>query len=268
MIRKLLKEESVRLGARPKSAEDVLRLAAELLSTDRSDVNADEIFRLLNERERLGSTGIGGGIAIPHASPSGAARISMALITIPDGVDFNSIDGKPVRAVFAMTAPADQRSAHVRNLAELSRLVKDPGFMDRLGSATAFSELTELFRSDDDGDEKSVPMAPRSLLLAVVQKDEYLEPLLEVLAGISDTESLVLDGHGAGRYLQALPLFSMFWTDEAQRTDVKVVMAVINRHAGNEAIRRITSTVADPASEEGLLVAIQDLSLVSGSLEL
>lgn len=270
MIAELLNKKRTDLGAQPKNKDEVLHQAAKLLASDQGAVGISEedIYKLLLERENLGSTGIGGGFAIPHATLPGASEITIALITVPEGVDFDSLDGKPARAIFAMTAPADQRSAHVRNLAELSRFAKDPKFLDRLVSSEDFKHAHALFDGENEGKAGKVKTQAKTLLMAIIQKSEYLEPLLEVLAGITDSESVVLDGHGAGRYLQALPLFSMFWTEENRRTEAQVVMAIIDRHAGNETLRRITASVADPAREEGLLVALQDLSLVSGSLEL
>ncbi len=270
MIASLVKETRTRLGAKPKDKDEVLKMAASLLATDQGAVGIPEqdILNLLVQREELGSTGIGEGIAIPHATIPGASEITIALITVPDGVDYNSLDGKPVKAVFAMCAPEDRRSAHVRNLAELSRLVKNPGFLQQLCAAETFKQITDVLSGDEPAGEQETKPSKKSLLWAVIQKPELLEPLLEVLTGITSSEAVVFDSHSSGRYLKAMPLFASFWTDEERRTDAKVVMAVIDRHAGNETIRRISSSVADPSREEGLLLALQELSLVTGNLEL
>ncbi len=270
MIAKLLNESRTLLGAAPKDKDGVLRLAADLLAADQGDVGIapDDIYKLLAEREELGSTGIGGGIAIPHATLPGASEITIALITIPDGVDFESLDKKPVKAVFAMTAPQDQRSAHVRNLAELSRLAKDSNFLPALVAASKFAHVRKVLSLDETGKAEEVKTKAKTMLLAFVQKHDYLEPLLEVLAGFSESESVVLEANGAGRYLRSMPLFSMFWTEEDRKAETKVVMTIIDRHASNEALRRITANVGDPAREQGLVVALQELSLVTGGLEL
>ncbi len=270
MITPLIKETRTRLGAHPKDKDDVLKMAASLLAADQGAVGIpeEEILKLLVKREELGSTGIGEGIAIPHATIPGASEITIALITIPEGINFNSIDRKPVRAVFAMCAPPDKRADHVRNLAELSRLVKNPGFLKALTGASSFEEVLRALGADGPAEEPQIQTTRKSLLWAVVQKPEFLEPLLEVLTGMTSAEAVVFDAHGSGRYLQALPLFASFWSGEERRTAAKVVMAVINRHDGNEIVRRISSSITDPAREEGLLLALQELSLVTGNLEL
>ncbi len=269
MITQLIDERAVSLGVGAGNKNEILKQAAELLAGIQDDgPGQDEVFRLLSDREALGSTGIGGGIAIPHATVEGSGEFKLALLTVPGGVDFDSLDGKPVTVIFAMLGPAERRSTHVRILASLSRLMKDSNFVGSLVGASSVGAVIDLFRNAEEPEAPAMKTVEKCLLLAIVQKDEYLEPLLEILTGISQSEITVIEGHGAGRYLHALPLFSMFWTDESRITESKVVMAVIDRHTGNETIRQISTGVADPSRESGLMIAIQDLSLVTGTLEL
>lgn len=270
MITQLLDKRAVKLGVSSGDKDEVIRLAAEMLADiqDKGGPGKDEIYRLLSERESLGSTGIGGALAIPHATVEGSGDFKLALITIPGGVNFDSFDGKPVRVIFAMLGPAEKRSTHVRILAALSRMMKDSGFVEKLVNASSTEDVIELFQNAEEPETPAVKTVEKSMLMAVVQKDEYLEPLLEILTAVSQSETIVMEGHGAGRYLHALPLFSMFWTDDGRKTDSKIVMAVIDRHAGNETIRQISAGVADPSRESGLMVTIQDLSLVTGNLEI
>ncbi len=270
MITQLINERAVSLGANATDKSDILRQAAVLLAgiQDKGGPNADDIYRLLSDREGLGSTGIGGGLAIPHATIDGSGDFKLALLTVPAGVAYDSLDGKPVTTIFAMLGPAERRSTHVRILASLSRMMKNPDFVGKLLAASSYSEAVDLFRNAEEPEATAAKTVEKSLLTAVIQNDEYLEPLLEILTGISESEIIVLEGHGAGRYLHALPLFSMFWTDESRKTESKVVTAVIDRHTGNEAIRQISAGVVDPSRDSGLMITIQDLSLVTGSLEL
>lgn len=270
MITQLFDKRAVKLGVNAGTKDEVIRLAAEMLAgiQDKGGPGKDEIYSLLNERESLGSTGIGESLAIPHATVDGSGEFKLALISIPKGVDFDSFDSKPVKVVFAMLGPAERRSTHVRILAALSRMMKDPGFVGKLVNATSPEDVLELFRNAEEPETPAARTVEKSMLMAVVQKDEYLEPLLEILTAVSQSETIVMEGHGAGRYLHSLPLFSMFWTDDSRKTESKVVMAVIDRHAGNETIRQISTGVADPSRDSGLMITIQDLSLVTGNLEL
>lgn len=268
MLKELIDTGAVTLGVEMENKDAVLAESARLLSLGVDGLDAETVYGLLSKREALGSTGIGDGIAIPHATNEGLNEFHLALITVPKGVDFYAIDGKPVRVVFAMLGPAAKRSTHVRILAALSRLSKKPHFIDTLIDARSGEEVTALLDETEENGGDEIKSVEKSLLVAMVQNQAYFEPLLEVLASGTGAGITVLEGHGAGRYLHAMPLFSVFWTDENQKDDIRVVLAVIDRHTGNETIRRISTTVANPGKDTGLLVGIQDLSLVSGSLDL
>jgi len=270
MIGTMIQERAMALNIAADGKDAVLHRAAELLADGfpGDGPPRDTVYRLLADREKLGSTGIGGGIAIPHATTDDLDDFRMALLTLPGGVDFGSLDGRPVMVVFAMIGPESRRSDHVRILAALSRLVKQEGFTESLAGASDPQDAIRLVRTTEEPDAPASATVAKSLLWAVVQNESYLEPLLEVLTGISDSEVVVVEGHGPGRYLHALPLFAMFWADESRKTESKVIIAVIDRHVGNETIRRISSDVVDPSRDSGLMVAIQDLSLVTGSLDI
>jgi PTS system nitrogen regulatory IIA component len=89
-------------------------------------VGDPEVYRLLLEREKLQSTGIGDGVAIPHASTDDAPGQSAALIICPGGIDFEAIDGAPVHIVFGVIGPRKATGEHLRTLARISRLLRDP----------------------------------------------------------------------------------------------------------------------------------------------
>ena len=82
----------------------------------------EEVIQRVLEREKLMSTGIGGGVAIPHAQCRGAGRLAIALARTRDGVDFDALDGKPVRLFFLIVGP-EEKGGYVRILARISRLL-------------------------------------------------------------------------------------------------------------------------------------------------
>ncbi|NVL90658.1 MAG: PTS sugar transporter subunit IIA, partial [Desulfobacterales bacterium] len=90
-----------------------------------SGVNQQEMVRVLLERERLGSTGIGGGIAIPHGKLKSLDSLLVGFGRSPKGVDFEALDGKPAHLFFLLIAPEDSSGTHLRMLARISRLLKD-----------------------------------------------------------------------------------------------------------------------------------------------
>ena len=124
----------------------VLTHLSELLCMNGS-CDRDEVFRLLKEREQLLSTGIGDGVAIPHAPVPGIGSQRAALVLYPDGVDFDAIDKQPVKIFFGVIGPKSEASEHLKILAKLSRLLRSPETRRRLlessGPAQAYSLIEE-----------------------------------------------------------------------------------------------------------------------------
>jgi PTS system nitrogen regulatory IIA component len=98
-------------------------------------VEAGALARGFAEREALGSTALGRGLAVPHCKVAGLSRAYVAVGVSPQGVDFGAPDGAPVRVFFAVISPAETPAAHLRLLAAISRWAKIPGRLDRLSMA-------------------------------------------------------------------------------------------------------------------------------------
>jgi PTS system nitrogen regulatory IIA component len=114
------------------SKADALRRLAALLAKGTTDIAADEIERVLTERERLQSTGVGGGVAIPHGGIDRLKRQVGALLICPKPIEFDAIDGAPVSILFAVIGPKGATGEHLKMLARVSRLLRDDGFRERL----------------------------------------------------------------------------------------------------------------------------------------
>lgn len=94
--------------------------------------DAEDLFQKLREREQLGSTGIGSGIAIPHCKLPGLSEGAVAIGMVPDGVDFGAADGQPVRLLFLVLSPSTSPGEHLQVLATISRWIKATGNADRI----------------------------------------------------------------------------------------------------------------------------------------
>lgn len=128
---------------------DILRELARCLAAKFTDINIDELAAVLAERERLGSTAIGDGIAIPHGKIRGATRIIGAFGRHRTGVDFESLDGGPTQLFFVLIAPEDSTSLHLKALARVSRLLKDTAFRERLLAAPDADSIYRLIVEED-----------------------------------------------------------------------------------------------------------------------
>ena len=127
----------------------VLRELARPLAAKHHELDLTAIAAVLAERERLGSTAIGDGIAIPHGKMPGLKEIHGTFGRHRKGVDFDSLDGMPTHLFFVLVAPEDSTSLHLKALARVSRLFKDGAFRDRLMNAADAEELFRLIVEED-----------------------------------------------------------------------------------------------------------------------
>lgn len=149
-IVEILSEQVVIPELRGETKEAVLRELAEHLAGAHPEIKADQLVEVLWERERLGSTAIGDGIAIPHGKLPGLRSVIAAFGRHRSGVDFQSLDGNPTKIFFLLVAPEDSVGQHLKALARVSRLLKDGSFRERLISAEGRSELYACIRDEDE----------------------------------------------------------------------------------------------------------------------
>jgi PTS system nitrogen regulatory IIA component len=113
------------------------------------EIGRPQLIAALEERERLTSTAIGDGVAIPHGKLPGLRRVFAAFGRSVAGVDFQSVDGKPTHLFFLLVAPEESAEAHLKALARLSRLLKDDAFRARLRDAPDADTLYRIIREED-----------------------------------------------------------------------------------------------------------------------
>jgi len=128
----------------------VLEHLADRLARQMEGVAITEVLRVLMEREKLGSTGIGGGIAIPHGKIKGIDHPCCAFGRSTEGIAFDAMDGAPVHLFFAIIAPADSVSEHLRVLARISRLLKIDALRHELMAADNGEELYSILTRYDE----------------------------------------------------------------------------------------------------------------------
>ncbi len=117
------------------------------LAARATGMNERTIFESLQERERLGTTGVGQGIAIPHAKLTGLAKLYGFFASLDDAIDFESIDEQPVDLIFLLLAPDNAGADHLKALARVSRLLRNQSICEKLrasdGSSALYALLTE-----------------------------------------------------------------------------------------------------------------------------
>jgi PTS system nitrogen regulatory IIA component len=133
-----------------RSKAEVIEELARVVAEHHPEIARARLVQALEDRERLNSTALGDGVAIPHGKLAGVKRVVAAFGRSPEGVDFSSLDGQPTHLFFLLVAPEDSAGAHLKALARISRLLKDEGFRERLMRATDAEELYRTIREEDD----------------------------------------------------------------------------------------------------------------------
>ena len=115
-----------------------------LRAARRTGLDAKQIVHALTERERLGSTGFGKGVAIPHGKIEGLPRLFGYFARLKEPIDFQAVDGAPVDLVFLLLSPPDAGADHLKALAQVSRALRDPGTVAKLRGARSKDALFAL----------------------------------------------------------------------------------------------------------------------------
>jgi nitrogen PTS system EIIA component len=132
-----------------RSKTDVLIELATAVARQHPELDRERLLQALEDRERLNSTALGDGVAIPHGKLSGIKRVFAAFARSKQGVDFHSLDGEPTHLFFLLVAPEDSAGAHLKALARISRLLKDENFRARLMQAPDATALFDTIRQED-----------------------------------------------------------------------------------------------------------------------
>ena len=144
-----LAEDMVVAALEGRKKDDVIEELAEVVSRHHPEIDHWKLVGALQDRERLNSTALGEGVAIPHGRLTGVKRVVAAFGRSPQGVDFNSLDGKPTHLFFLLVAPEHSAGAHLKALARISRLLKDDSFRARLMQAEDGPSLYRIIREED-----------------------------------------------------------------------------------------------------------------------
>ena len=150
-ITDLLKHQSILLNADPVSKADAIYTLGDLMDKSGNLSDKAEYLKAVFAREESGSTGLGDGIATPHAKSAGVKEAGLAAMVVPNGVDFDALDGQPSRLFFMIAAPEGAADTHVEVLSKLATMVIDPDFKNALIQAATVDRFLELITAKEDG---------------------------------------------------------------------------------------------------------------------
>lgn len=263
-----MKENYILLDRTESTKQEVIAAIASAAAAGRelSAYREKDIAKALEDREKLGTTGFGGGIAIPHCSLEKAEDFVVGLYVHPEGVDFNAIDGKPVHLMFFIVGPSQERNTHILLLSAVSKILQQKESKTALKQArTPAGVYTAIGRYSKETEESK--SEEKSLFHVIVQREDFFEDILQIFSSVPDSSVSVIETSNAGKYLNRLPLFSALWTAENSSFN-SIIIAVVAKSKCNDVIRRIHMISDDIGSKPGVLITVHELTYAGGSIEL
>lgn len=149
-LSQILKEESIILDLKANDKKGALEELADAIASRETSLDKGSLVKGLLERERLGSTGIGEGIAIPHGKFYGVSQLIITFGRSLKGVNFESIDGEPTFLFFLLVAPEDSDGIHLKTLAKLAKILKTSSLRKVLMEAHTREELYKAIIQEDE----------------------------------------------------------------------------------------------------------------------
>lgn len=264
-----LREECIQPGATAPDKPSVLKAIARLAKKSPllQAVSEEEIFQGLMAREELGSTGFGDEIAIPHCAMSYVLDFVVGVLVVPDGVDFDALDGQKTKLFVFIIAPSEKKNEHIRVLSSISRILRAPDNVREILSGQSVSVIRGRFLQHIPVETEVEPRKAYKQFTIIVQHEDLFNDILTVFTEIPNCFVSVIEASNASRYLYSLPLFAHFWSEE-QKGFSRLIIAAVEASRSNEAIRRINLIIDEMSDPSGVLLFSQDISYLNGSLSL
>lgn len=147
LLTELVTPQRIKVPLQSTSKDDLLRELVELLARSDGVKDVDDVLRAVRERETVLSTGIGSGVAIPHGKSSAVSRLRLVAGTTGEAVDFDALDGQPVRLFFLLVGPETAAGPHIKALSKISRLVRKESVRENLLAAGDADEFYRVLRT-------------------------------------------------------------------------------------------------------------------------
>lgn len=266
-LSKILDKDCVQIGVEPADKQSVLETIARLAKKSGilAGVSEETVFKALQERENLGSTGFGKGIAIPHCVLDNVSDFVVGILTAPDGVDFKSLDKKKTKVLVFIIGPSTERNRHISILATVSHVFCIPGFTEELLVEKDPSAVRERFLRYSLEKVDTKAQIDSCIFHVFVQDESKFYDILEVFTAVESCSVSVTEARDASAFLYKLPLFSSFWREDRHGFN-RIITAVVRKSLANNTIRQINDIVGGLDKHPGIMLAVQDIFYTAGLL--
>jgi len=260
--------ECISVGVELKEKADALNTIARIAKKCKNfdNVSEEQIAQALEEREKIGSTGFGKGIAIPHCRLKDVSEFGVGIITLKEGVDFDALDGEKVFLIVFIVGPDLETNEHIRILSIISRALRIPGMVDEILAQNDPESVYESFSRYLRDYVKTREGKEKQLCHVFVQDEELFKDVLQVFASMETGSVSVIEAKNTREYLARMPLFAGFWSDSHLGFS-RIISAVIDKSLINETIRAIESITGSLENRTDIMVTVQNIFYAAGSLE-
>jgi PTS system nitrogen regulatory IIA component len=239
----VLRAETVVLGQNLVSADQVLGRISELAAGSEalSGTPADQILAALKARESLGSTSLGGGVAVPHCRLEHAGGFVVGILTTRREVRFDSPDGRDVQTFAFVIGPRHDPSTHLELLSQLSRFFRKPANRKALQNASNPQDAVDIVRSFSGSAVAILPDIGTNLRMIHVfaRSRDAFNDVMDVLASHEQHSAMIVDTVRSESYLASIPAFAGFVEAGGDDRFGKMVVTVVHEKVANQLLRRL-----------------------------
>jgi len=265
--------ELIRVDFAARDKDEALRKIAALAASCPllGGTTETELYEKLMEREAAVSTGIGGGIAIPHARLKGLADLVVFVLVSPKGVPFEALDKRKVRLFFVVLSPEDKIAEQLKVLASISRIISQGNLKTELFETTSPQVLHEvLCRASENGEAKpAAGGGKRKLLYVILYYEADLRGVLEYLIDQGIEGATIFDSKGMGAYVSSMPLFASFLGFMREDRNVSyTVMTLIPAGEEQRFVAGIEAVTGALDKTQGAMIITLDVSFYKGTMDM
>jgi PTS system nitrogen regulatory IIA component len=265
----VLGSKTVALGQNLVSSEQVLGRISEMAASSEalSGIPVERILAALKSREALGSTALGGGVAIPHCRLDGAMGFVVGFLTTRREVRFNSPDGREVQIFAFVIGPRDDPSTHLELLSHLSRFFRKPGNRKALQNAESPQEAIDIVRGFSGSTVSVLPDIGTNLRMIHIfaRSRDAFNDVMDVLASQEQHSAMIIDTERSESYLASIPAFAGFMEARGDDRFGKMVVTVVHERIANQLLRRLEFSCGN-AHAGNLLVTVTEIQHAMGTI--
>ncbi len=264
-----LKKECIKTNVSLITKDEILNEIASLASSCKELQNhsKQEIYQQLKDREKIVSTGLEKGVAIPHCSFKDINNFVIGVITTKNNIEFSALDNKPSNIFIFIMGPEKQRNKHIKLLSTIAKTTSKESVINLLVKADSPSMINDIFESNVDFNESNESnIKEKSQLTFYVQNEEYFDSIIQLLSSNVEGSISVLEAESASRYLNRMPLFAAFWNSNDDKF-CRIISCIMDKVAVNSTIRKLKEIIPNIDKNSGVLLCVQDVSYTIGSID-